>query len=100
MCGSNHDEESDRRSFALCPTCLAKLQEAIGHEKFRLADREEALAVLLEMTGLQEMAAWHKNHLEELRKCEKKLAEERSTERRAVKAAAPRDPRQLRRTPP
>merc|ERR1719456_445879 len=69
MCGSNHDEESDRRSFALCPTCLAKLQEAIGPEKFRLADREEALAVLLEMTGLQEMAAWHKNHLEELRKC-------------------------------
>jgi len=69
MCGSNHDEESDRRPLALCPMDLAKIQEAIGPERFNLLDREATLASLLEDIGLKDFAAWHRSHLEELKKC-------------------------------
>lgn len=70
MCGSNHDGESDRRPFALCPMDLAKLQEAIGPQCFKLLDREVALAEFLEKRGLSDFAAWHRSHIEELQKCQ------------------------------
>jgi len=67
MNGSNHDEESDQRPFAICPHDLAKLKEAVGVE-FNLASRERALADVLESAGLPEMAAWHHRCLHELEK--------------------------------
>merc|ERR1712048_1350435 len=68
MNGSNHDEEADQRPCAMCPMDLAKLQESIGRD-FNLLAREEELVKLFDRVGLDELAAWHAEHLEELRKC-------------------------------
>ncbi|ROL51673.1 Archaemetzincin-2 [Anabarilius grahami] len=45
MQGSNHLQESDRRTLVLCPICLRKLQSAIG---FKIADRYKALVHWIE----------------------------------------------------
>lgn len=73
MNGSNGDWESDRRPFPLCPTDLAKLREAIGPE-FRLLEREERLAEVLEAAGLDDMGRWHRLHGEVLQECGAKRA--------------------------
>ena len=55
MNGSNHLEESDRRSSHLCPVCLRKLHHAVG---FDVVARYRALQRLYRSWGLSDEARW------------------------------------------
>ena len=54
MNGSNSITETDRQPLQLCPICLQKLHDVIG---FDVAERDLALAQVLEDAGLQSEAA-------------------------------------------
>jgi archaemetzincin len=55
VAGSNHQAESDRRPLHPCPVCLRKLHSSIG---FDPAEREAALAQILDQLGITDEAAW------------------------------------------
>jgi len=59
MNGSNHLEESKKRTFHLCPVCLRKLQSVVG---FNIAERYKTLQETCEsLSGRQfgEAAKWY-----------------------------------------
>jgi archaemetzincin len=56
MCGSNHREEADRRTLALCPECLAKLVLATGVDPIA---RFASLAAFARAHGLDDEAAFY-----------------------------------------
>ncbi len=63
MCGSNHREESDRRSVALCPECVAKVAWAAGVD---LAERYRGLAGFARKHGLVKEAEFYERSIEAL----------------------------------
>ncbi|MCP4599174.1 MAG: hypothetical protein GY847_01325 [Proteobacteria bacterium] len=64
MCGSNSQEESDRRPLALCPECLAKLVRATGVDPVK---RFQGLAEFSRLNGLEEEARFYKKSLAALK---------------------------------
>jgi archaemetzincin len=60
MCGSNHREEADRRSLALCPHCLAKLCYATGADPVR---RFKDLAAFSGRAGLKSEQEFYERSL-------------------------------------
>jgi len=64
MCGSNHRAESDRRTLALCPHCLAKLCYATGAEPEK---RFEKLIAFCKTNGLAKEQAFYEKSLAALR---------------------------------
>jgi len=63
MCGSNHRAESDRRSIALCPHCLAKLCYATGADP---QNRFERLIAFCKAHGLEPEQAFYEKSLQAL----------------------------------
>lgn len=55
MNGSNHLQESDRRSLHLCPVCLRKLQFSVG---FDVVKRYQDLATFDRKSGFADEARW------------------------------------------
>ena len=64
MCGSNHRAESDRRSLALCPHCLAKLCYATGADPQK---RFEKLIAFCKANGLKAEQAFYEKSLQAMR---------------------------------
>jgi archaemetzincin len=60
MCGSNHREESDRRTIALCPECVAKLWWITGADP---ATRFRRLAEFCKQQGLVGEEAFYRTSI-------------------------------------